>query len=233
VTADGIVYVLTTGCSNERCGSPTAGVSHWALELAALGKQHVPPFLADGDAYWNKEFSRAPIAWRCPSSHTPGRDAFSTVRRRGREREEMKLDCSTPEGEHRLFIYSAARAKQQEKDNYQTTENGNGKQRKTTESRPRDPDPWSPPENPFPTSTPRGDRFWSPADSEEGGHICRIIGPPIFLGGVEGSTAVQARITCVNMTFSSTLYFEPTPPLIGVRSCLARKINIARNARYL
>jgi hypothetical protein len=41
----------------------------------------------------------------------------------------MKLDSlSTPEGERRIFIYSAAWAKQQEKDNYQTTKNGNGKQ---------------------------------------------------------------------------------------------------------
>jgi hypothetical protein len=40
-------------------------------------------------------------------------------------REEIKL-CSlpTPEGERRAFIYSAAWAKQQEKDKYQTTENG-------------------------------------------------------------------------------------------------------------
>jgi hypothetical protein len=64
----------------------------------------------------------------------------------------MKLDSlSTPEGERRILIYSAAWAKQQEKDNYQTTENGNGTQRKPTESRPRNPEPWSPPENPFPT----------------------------------------------------------------------------------
>jgi hypothetical protein len=65
--------------------------------------------------------------------------------------DETFFILSTPEGERRAFIYSAAWAKQQEKDNYQTTENGNGKQRKTTESRPRDPDPWSPPENSFPT----------------------------------------------------------------------------------
>jgi hypothetical protein len=49
-------------------------------------------------------------------------------------RGEIKLDSlSTPEGERRAFTYSAAWAKQQEKGNYQTTENGKRKW-KTTEN---------------------------------------------------------------------------------------------------
>jgi hypothetical protein len=65
----------------------------------------------------------------------------------------MRLDCSTPEGERRT-LYTAPRGQEkQEKDNYRTSEKRKWKTMETPDTRPRNLDPLSPPDQTFSNMT--------------------------------------------------------------------------------